>query len=395
MNRIWMKRICAAGAATALLCTTHGGVLHAGVIAEGRALLRGRDAGFVAGVVLVDGAGVHTSTNGSDERVIPWHRVAKVEGPLAGEASGYLLQGEELWRALARLDRGDLPSAEVLLEGLDDGLASTPGPTAEAIWMGLMRCRLERGAQTGAAAAWLMWRSVRPQDQPVESTPGEASDRTPASGGLVPAIPPVWVNVPSVAVLASGGMESWKLGSLHTGEVVSELSAWYLRAAQGACDREAAGWPEVSADADVMLVAAMVKAQYGDDRERLSSRESLRAIMAQRTEPWVEVWARVAVGRSLLKESDAETRRLGVVELLHIPSRLEAVVPYLTGVAMAEAAAGLRRLGDLAGGSVIREELLRRYSGHPAVEWSMVRDWPQTAPQRVKEEVEAEELPRP
>lgn len=375
-------------------CMMHAGIAHGAQAeaAEGRAKLRGKDAGFVAGVTSVDAAGVHTTSGDGAVRVIAWHKVVGVDGPLADDAKAYLSHGDELWRALARLDRGDLPAAEVMLEGLTGELTTTPGPTAEAIWQGLLRCRLDRGAQTGAASAWLSWRSVRSAGTSSEQGASEFSDRVPTPTGLVPAIPPVWVSVPSVAVLASGGTEQWKLGAAGSDTSNELLAQWYLRAARGAAEREAGAWPEMSADQDVVLVAAMVKAQYGDDKERHGAREELRGIMAVRAEGWVEVWARAAIGRSLLKENDVETRRLGVVELLHIPSRLEAVVPYLTGVALADCAAGLRKLGDTAGATVLRDELLRRYAGHPAVEWSQVRDWPVVAPTK-KAEPEGEELP--
>jgi hypothetical protein len=377
-------------------CVVHVGIARGGEIADGRARLRGKDAGFVAGVTAVDAAGVHTTAGDGTVRIIAWHMVVEVDGSHAEEADGFLAMGDELWRALSRLDRGDLPAAEVMLEGLTRDLARdlamTPGPTAEAIWQGLLRCRLDRGAQTGAAAAWLSWRNARTTSEPAERASTEFSDRTPTASGLVPAIPPVWVNVPSVAVLASSGVEQWKLDTAGTESSIGLLAQWYLRAARGAAEREGGAWPEVSSDQDVVLVAAMVKAQYGDDKERHAAREELRGIMGARAEGWVEAWGRVAIGRSLLKENDVETQRLGIVELLHIPSRLEAVVPYLTGVALADSAAGLRKLGDIAGATVLRDELLRRYAGHPAVEWSQVRDWPMAVPTR-KAEPEAEELP--
>jgi hypothetical protein len=375
-------------------CMMHVAIAHGAQAqaAEGRAKLRGKDAGFVAGVASVDAAGVHTISGDGTGKVIAWHKVVGVDGPLAEDAKSYLAHGDELWRALARLERGDIPAAEVLLESLTGELTTTPGPTAEAIWQGLLRCRLDRGAQTGAAAAWLAWRSVRTGLESTEQVASEFSDRVPTPTGLVPAIPPVWVNVPSVAVLASSGAEQWKLDAKSTDSSIGLLAQWYLRAARGAAEREGGEWPEVSSDQDVVLVAAMVKAQYGDDKERHAAREELRGIISARTEGWIEAWARVAIGRSLLKENDVETRRLGVVELLHVPSRLESAVPYLTGVALADSAAGLRKLGDTQGATVLRDELLRRYAGHPAVEWSQVRDWPATVPAK-QVEPEAEELP--
>lgn len=359
---------------------------------DGRVLLRDRVADPIQNVVEVSAGGVKAGAPGS-EQVIPWHEIASVEGSHAAVAQMFLAGGEELWRALARLNRGDLPSAEVMLERFKGDMVTTPGPTAEAIWMGLLRCRLDRGAQTAAAAAWISWSRVRAQGAPPESEDGVSSDALPDAAGLVPAIPPIWLNVPSVAVIASAASDPWKPDAAAPPIAVEILKAWYIRAARGACglgatsapgssDTVAAVWPEETDDRRIQLVAAIVRAQYGDDKERLTARESLKTIMIQRTEPWVEAWVRVAIGRSLLKEHDPEIRRLGVVELLHVPARLESVVPYLTGIALADAAAALRAMGDLEGASNLRDELLRRYGGHPATEWGPVRDWPLQPPRK-------------
>ncbi len=360
---------------------------------DGRVILRDRTADPIANVVAVDAAGVKVSDGGS-ERVIPWQRVMSVEGPLSGAAGSYLPQGEELWRAFARLGRGDLPAAEAMLERIKGELAQAPGPTSEAIWLGLMRCRLERGAQTAAVAAWLSWTQVRVAGSSEASTFALPPAMTPDAVGLIPALPPIWINTPSVAVVGSAGVDPWRIDTQSADSPGKILKAWYIRAARGACEMSGGPWPAQIDDRRVQFVAAVVTAQYGDDSERLAARELLKAMMTQRSEPWVEAWVRVAMGRSLLKETDPELKRLGVVELLHVPARLETVVPYLTGVALAESAAALRGMGDLESATRLREELVRKFAGHPSMEWAPVRDWPSAAA-RTHAASEAAELPDP
>ncbi|MBL8964483.1 MAG: hypothetical protein KF787_09085 [Phycisphaeraceae bacterium] len=344
-------------------------------------VLRDPSVAPITDVVEVGPAGVILA-GASPRRIIPWNLVRRVDGPHADQAAEFLRAGDDLWRSLGRIARGDLPSAESLLESISGESVTTPGPTAQIVWLALARCRLERGAHTAATAAWLEWLAVRTPDDPlIESTPLPwASHAAPDQTGLVPHLPPIWVNVPSVAVAAGEHTRPWSAGFADrdddAGRLAETLRGWYVQAARGACDLPTGPWPEPTDHPGVALVSAVVLAQHGDEGERHSAREQLRSLLGRGAAPWIESWCRVALGRSLLRESDAETRRLGVVELLHVPARLESAVPYLTGIALADAAAGLRMLGDHRGATTLRDELIRRYSGHPALEWSQVRDWP-------------------
>jgi hypothetical protein len=344
----------------------------------------------VPGVSGADAAGVRAG-EGPSARLIPWHQVAGVEGEFAGEAAAWVEQGEVVWRAFQRLERGDLPSAEELLEGLHGPIVETRGPTAAAIWKSLVRCRIERGAQTAAAGAWLEWLGVGGPAFDGASQTGEPGEPGALEGreesGLIPGLPPIWVDVPSVAVVAGARQAPWMLDADRAVDPVEQLRGWYVHAARGACGTlsavpggDALEWPQVSDERSVQIVSSVVLAQYGSQAERLAARERLKTMMDDRQGTWLEAWCRVAIGRSLTRESDPEIRRLGVVELLHLPARLESAVPYLTGVALADAAVTLRELGDLAGATRLRGELLRRFGGHPAVEWNMIREWPAATP---------------
>src|SRR5881392_4237749 len=86
----------------------------------------------------------------STTTIIPWDRVASVEGELAPAAAPFMPTAEKLWRARSRLDRGDVVGAESLFEDLFPSFAGKRGPTAAAATGGLLRCRLGTGAQTAA-----------------------------------------------------------------------------------------------------------------------------------------------------------------------------------------------------------------------------------------------------
>lgn len=64
---------------------------------------------------------------------------------------------------------------------------------------------------------------------------------------------------------------------------------------------------------------------------------------------------------------------LGVAELLAVPAAFEHAVPYVTGVCMAEAAVAMHRSGDSKGAAAIRDRLVERFAGHPALDWEPLR----------------------
>jgi hypothetical protein len=74
-------------------------------------------------------------------------------------------------------------------------------------------------------------------------------------------------------------------------------------------------------------------------------------------------------------ETARDSKLLGVAELVELPARLERVNPYLTGIALSEAAVALAKMGDSRGATQLRNELSDRFPGHPALEWEPLKGW--------------------
>jgi hypothetical protein len=364
------------------------------VLADSTLVMRGAVSPPPGVVTAVDAQGVTVSQYGptpappagqkaaakapSTTIVLSWDRVAKVEGDLAPEAAPFMPVAERLWRARSRLDRGDFVGAEPLFEELFPQFAGRRGPTAAVVAGGLLRCRIGTGAQTAAVAPWLAYLSALGENEQasigapeLDPTAGPIID--PATG-LAPSLPPVWVNLPSVQSLARG---SWASGPAGSRGAV--LGAYYEQAA-----RFEAGMPvqvptvNIERDEAVGLVREMVTARIGDQTQRAAARQALQARLKRRPAPWMEAWIRTAMGRSLILESARESQLLGVAELAEISARLERVNPYLTGIALAEAAVAQAKLGDLAGATRLRGDLAERFPGHPALDWEPLHGW--TAP---------------
>jgi len=139
---------------------------------------------------------------------------------------------------------------------------------------------------------------------------------------------------------------------------------------------------KVDKDEGLALINDIVTARVGEEGQRIAARQALVARIKKRPALWVETWCRVGLGRSLLREPMRESQLLGISELLEVPARLERVNPYLTGIALAEAAVALRKLDDAAGATRLRTELSERFAGHPALEWDQLRSWPNFTPSK-------------
>ncbi len=348
-----------------------------GLLATAQIGLRGGEAAPAGEIVSLDAAGLVLGPP-PGTLVIGWDRVKSVEGVWKERAAPFLGSAEQAWRARTRLERGDSLSAEPLFEQLFESYRGKTGATAAVVAEGLLRCRLRRGAHVAAIDPWLAMLMAAPTSglaTPVFH-PGWASEAglSPAvdtATGLVPALPPIWLSWPSVEAFARQGSPEIK-DSRAAG-----IRALYLASAKFECG-EAVGVPSVGAnEPGSQIVREIVLSRAGDAEQRASARKSLeermRGSSANPTPPWLEAWCRAAIGRSLVREDAADLKKLGVVELLHIPARFSTMHPYLAGMALAEASVTLRGLGDESGADTLAKELAEAYPSHPVLEWARFR----------------------
>jgi len=112
----------------------------------------------------------------------------------------------------------------------------------------------------------------------------------------------------------------------------------------------------------------------GDATVRRRARDALRVRARAQSGTWIEAWSRAAIGRSLLRESEDEQVRLGVVWLLSVPALFERDMPHLAGMCLGEAGATLdSRLMRHDDALRVVRELARKFPGHDALGWGPVR----------------------
>ncbi len=322
---------------------------------------------------------------------LDWSVVKDVTGRRAQEFDPLRETAQRVWRAETRLARGDHVNAEPLFETLFDRYRTSGGATSSLVARGLLTCRLRSGASARAIAPWLG--VLLAEGFTPENAPGAFADTLidPATG-LVPMLAPVWLADDEGAWLARTGVspamsESVEgvslrarlraLEGMYTLAARFEIDPANADAVRRDLDELVAGLdPRTLREPGVQLVFEIVVSRVGAPEARASARASLRSRLGQGDPPaWREAWIRLALGRSMLVEPDAETQRRGVVELLHVPARLGAAPPRLAGIALAEAAVASKRLGDAVAGESLRRELLDRYPGVAPTRWAPIRDW--------------------
>ena len=309
--------------------------------------------------------------------LLSWDQVASISGPFADSAQAYAKTADAAWRARTRLERGDLSGAEPLFEQLFATYGGRRGPLAQLVCGGLLLCRNARGATSLAVPALLGYLEACEGDPSPRlivrgDDAADPSDLTPidASWRLSPGVPPIWL---STLAVQTSSRAAWKTYPGRTGQ----LSELYRLSQAGELGDVAADLPPRpdATDESLCLVWEIVVSRAGDAAARASAREQLRGRLGAGSQlpPWLAAWCRAAVGRSLLRESDSESRMLGVAELLAVPAAMEYAVPYLTGVCLAEAAAALHAEGDVKGAAAVRTRLTERFAGHPVIEWDALR----------------------
>jgi hypothetical protein len=313
-----------------------------------------------------------TVLSGGVPIVVGWHEVRAVRGPLAAPTAAYLEIGREARRALSRLERGDAFGGEPLFERLFERLAGGLGPTHAAVAEGLLRCRLRREARAGAVEAFLeLHRNLL--DAPGRQRmwglrPGVIDPAT----LLAPALPPLWLDGPAARAFADQPVDPAPSGE------PSAQAAWAMRTLYRAAAHHALGDPieadAVSRAASVAsghpggaLIASMVVAQIGGEGARAEARALLERERNPGAERWRAAWAGLAIGRSLAREADEQARRRGVLELIALRVLDPGDSPYLTGLALADAALACEALGDLHAAGVLADELRRGWPAHPAL----------------------------
>lgn len=334
--------------------------LRSGEVVEGR-------------IVSVDAGGVAMTRSGDRARTgagaeagdavdrYGWDRIARLDADAGAAAwpgvDRWLGEGERLWRARVRLARGDGRLAAEAIDRSSLELAGD-GPTAMTRALVALQLALTAGDRPAALAAALEAIRLRRRglDDPtlaewIEPSASGAFVRRPLLDGamaLSPLVPPIVASEPErLAMLAV--LERFDargdagLDEMHRRFMLALDPSRPAPAATPA-PRSADRGAEDDLQRSLDFIRALRDAQSEDAEERRRGRDAL-AQLRRRLPEWCEAWARVAVGRGLLRDDTPESRRAAQLELLHLPARFAESQPWLAGYAAALASAASRSDG--------------------------------------------------
>lgn len=268
---------------------------------------------------------------------IAWYDIKAIEPEPAGLGPRREVM-DTAWRAHARLARADYPGALELYTRLAPSYLWSKGPQSADVSLGLAMCLIERGQRVRAvnpALSWFVASGVHAPNIASEPQAGQAAVDT--QYGLMIDLPPVFVGedrLLTIEPLPDSARITPREKLLH---------AYFSLALQGrdgdGVEREIEQIEVLrrqlsGRDAGAELLGDMVLARVHPDAPgRDAARKALDRRARVSSGTWVEVWARLGLGAAMIDDQDAQTRELGVIQLIHIIVRLPEVRPALTMLA--------------------------------------------------------------
>lgn len=255
--------------------------------------------------------------------LIPWFDLTPGTFPSSVDQQ-YKARALAAWRAHARIDRGDVYGALPIYRSLASTYLWGVGPQSVDVCEGLLTCYLESGQRREA---------VTPMLALIHATESDTSGMVPTS--LIDQAFKVRKDLPPV-------FEDGVRPTLDIEDGVSIrvrlISSYYELVLSPPSDRERIvreieelKRTQRARDAGLVLLEQMCFAQsHPEASSRQGARDSLRRRTQTQRGNWIEVWSRLSLGASLIRDDDPRVRDSGVIELIHIVVRLSDVDPQLT-----------------------------------------------------------------
>ena len=273
-------------------------------------------------VVLLDTQGVWLKVGQEDiPVVIPWFDVRGIE-PVHEQYADFQRVAHDAWRAHARLIRGDYAGAEPIYNRLEDQYLWSRGAQGADVSMGLMLCRLDRGDRVGAIEPFLSWLGATG-----ESESQKVSGFDSQYGVFVDLVPIFGASDAGAGIDDSeaGHKVSVRQGVLlEYYRLMLDRSVHQTAQSQQRLKRIQSQARELGRrDPGLALIDEVVIAQvHPESEKRAAARKSLQRRTRTDDGTWIELWARLAIGVSLISEQDTQLNEQGVIELIHIIVRL-------------------------------------------------------------------------
>lgn len=311
----------------------------------------------VGNVTLADQQGLHIQTSTDMKTVVvPWYELLDQAPP------EYAARAMRAWQAHDRVERGDISGAMPLYVSMGEAYLWEQGPQSMDVCDGLVRCYKASGRRVLAIEPMLAWFEA-------ESLPGAedapAPERFDDRMRIRTDLPPVFADRTDGSLSAPDPRASGRTKLIH---------AYFAAVLAEEGDR-----PDVlgriqlikreykARDPGLIFLEQMVFAQAHPERTaRIAARDALLRRTQSQRDTWIEVWSRLGLGVSLIRDEDPHARDLGVVHLIHIIVRLPQIDPGLTMLAAEIADSYLRSTQRSAWGSKLVQDARMNLLGTPA-----------------------------
>ncbi len=305
------------------------------------------DAPVVGNVTLADAQGLHIQRSADMKTVVvPWYELRDQAPP------AYATRAMQAWQAHDRVKRGDISGAMPLYVSLGKEDLWEQGPQSMDVCAGLVRCYVASGRRVLAIEPMLAWFEA-------ESLPGAEDASTPEQLDdqlrIRSDLPPVFLHIADDSISDPDPRSSGRTRLIHayfaTVLVEPEEKPELLEHIQ-ILKRE-----YKARDPGLIFLEQMVFAQAHTDRSaRIAARDALLRRTESQHDTWIEVWARLGLGVSLIRDEDLHARDLGVVHLVHVIVRLPQIDPGLTMLAAEIAESYLHSTQRSAWGSKLMQD---------------------------------------
>jgi len=293
----------------------------------------------VGEIVLMDEQGIHLRMDGT---VLPlqiaWYDIRNLE-PSSTQYSEFRTIAQNAWRAHLRLERGDYTSAEIEYARLAEQYLWKQGLESADVSLGLMRCRLDREDRASAVLPFLSWLGSQTIDQIASQIKQEEIDGYDSEYRLMTYLPPVFgpedrvSAIDPIPELGSKSIHQQAYYELY--RLAYSIDEHKTEVAEKSLDEiNRLGIGRANRDAGFEFMKDMVTAQaHPVEDTRRAARDSLNRKIKSQTGSWIEMWARLGLGISLLDEEDVESNERGVIELIHVIVRFQSMNPNLAETA--------------------------------------------------------------
>lgn len=314
-------------------------------------------------IIAMDDAGISIRSNGSGVKLILWDQVRDIIPDQPDPSIESRLEiAEDLWRARSRITRGDLALAEPLLERLFERYRGKSNETALIVAEGLLRCRLDRGANLIAVIPFLEIARLHRKNIGTDRY-AQLEIIYDQKMSLCPLLAPIWIDREGSQRLIRD-LEAYDSGE---DEVIDALVILFRQAALPAKQRQMdKTTSQLPRHPGIDFLRRLLETSSPDSQKRQTARLRLNREIDDLPD-WAESWIRYQIGLSLLAEVDEDQHQLGLVNLAHLPSRYSTTNPYLAGLALAGMIETLESRGNLQAAASLRSELERRFPGHPGL----------------------------